>query len=480
VKKGRIERDSLGEKEIDASVYYGIQTARALENFPVSGLMAHPLLIRAYVLIKKAAALTHRELSLLDPDVARAIVEAADEVLSGRHKDQFVVDVFQAGAGTSFNMNVNEVLANRALEILEDARGNYSRISPNDHVNRSQSTNDTFPTAMHIASLLLLKELLPVLERLAEAFDQKGKEFADVIKSGRTHLQDAVPVTLGQEFSAYGRAVRKAVDGIRGVRPLLQELAIGGSAAGTGLNVPPGYRDRILVHLRELTGLPLHGAEDLREAMQSRSGMVALSAALRTLSLELIRIANDLRLMGSGPHTGFAEIRLPAVQPGSSIMPGKVNPVLAECLNMVCFQVVGNDQVVALAAQAGQMELNVMMPVMIHNVLGSMEILKNFLPRFTDACVKGIAAAPERCRAYFESSVGLATILNTRIGYLAAARIAKESEVSGIPIRELILKEGLLPPEELDRILDPEKITGRTPSLSPDLPPGSDDNGIKD
>ncbi len=456
-----MEKDSLGNKQVPASAYYGIQTARALENFPVSGMRSHPLFVRAYVLIKKAAAQVHEGLGLLEPDVARAIVSAADEVLEGKLADQFVVDVFQAGAGTSFNMNVNEVLANRALEISGDVRGNYKKISPNDHVNRSQSTNDTFPTAMHISSLLMLQELLPVLDRLAKAFRDKSKEFADVIKSGRTHLQDAVPVTLGQEFSAYALTIEKGAGNLQSCKKSLEELPIGGSAAGTALNVPETYRKEVIRRLQEMTGLSLKPAADLREAMQSRAGISALSSMLRNLCLDLIRIANDLRLMNSGPHTGLAEIRLPAVQPGSSIMPGKVNPVLAECLNMICFQVMGNDLVIAMSSQAGQLELNVMMPVMIHNLLLSMEILKNFLPRFTEHCVKGITADKERCRSYFEASVGLATILNPHIGYLNAAQLARESEEQGLPIRDLILQKGLLPPEKLKSILDPEKIAGQ-------------------
>jgi len=461
MKNTRIEKDSLGEKEVPASAYYGIQTARALENFPVSGVRAHPYFIQAYVLIKKAAALTHENLSVLEPSISQSIAAAVDDVLDGNLRDQFVVDVFQAGAGTSFNMNVNEVLANRALELIGEKRGNYERISPNDHVNRSQSTNDTFPTAMHLASLLLLRDLLPVIEELSLIIEKKGEEFSKIIKSGRTHLQDAVPVTLGQEFAAYAVTLQKGMDNLRICEPPLEELPIGGSAAGTGLNVPEGYRQGVIQRLTEMTGLSLVPAPDLREAMQSRAGISALSCMLRNLCLDLIRIANDLRLLSSGPRTGLAEIRLPPVQPGSSIMPGKVNPVLAECLNMICFQVVGNDQVVAMASQAGQLELNVMMPVMIHNLLHSMEILKNFLPVFARRCVAGITAEAEHCRDYFERSVGLATILNTHIGYLNAAKLAKESEAKGVPIRDLILQRGLLSPEELDRILDPDRIAGQ-------------------
>ncbi len=457
----RKEKDSLGSKEVPAEACYGVQTVRAVENFPVSGQRAHPHFVKAYVLIKKASALTHASLSLLDSEIADAVIAAADEVLSGQLSDQFVVDVFQAGAGTSFNMNVNEVLANRALEILGDAKGNYQRVSPNDHVNKSQSTNDTFPTAMHIAAVMLLHELLPALSGLARAMREKSREFSGIIKSGRTHLQDAVPVTLGQEFAAYAKAIEKAEVRLEESESALRELPIGGSATGTGLNVPEDYPAEMIRRLTALTGIPFRAAEDLREAMQSRSAVTALSSALRNLAVELTRIANDFRLLSSGPRTGLAEIRLPAVQPGSSIMPGKVNPVMAECLNMICYQVMGHDLVVTLASQAGQMELNVMMPVMIHNLLSAMEILKNYLPVFTKKCVEGITANPERCRDYFEGSVGLATILNTHIGYLAAAELAKESEKTGRSVRDLILKKGLLTAEELDRILDPDRITGQ-------------------
>jgi len=459
--ENRKEKDSLGVRSVPEDAYYGVQTARALENFPVSGLRAHPLFVQAYVFIKKAAAGTHESLSLLDREIARAVISAADEVLSGQLSDQFVVDVFQAGAGTSFNMNVNEVLANRALEILGDEKGNYQRVSPNDHVNKSQSTNDTFPTAMHIAAVLLLRELLPVLSDLSRALREKSEEFSGVIKSGRTHLQDAVPVTLGQEFAAYAKAIEKASEKLQGTEEGLRELPVGGSATGTGLNVPEGYREEMIRRLTDFTGISFRPAEDLREAMQSRSAVTSLSSALRDLAVELTRIANDFRLLSSGPRTGLAEIRLPAVQPGSSIMPGKVNPVMAECLNMICYQVMGHDLVVTLGSQAGQMELNVMMPVMIHNLLSAMEILKNYLPAFTRGCVEGITADPERCRDYFEKSVGLATILNTHIGYLAAAELAKESEETGVSIRELILEKDLLSAEELDQILDPDRITGR-------------------
>ncbi len=458
--KMRKERDSLGELEVPANAYYGIQTQRALGNFPVSGLKAHPFFVRAYVIIKRAAVITLVDLGRLDDVRSKAIVAACDEILTGNLADQFVVDVFQAGAGTSFNMNVNEVIANRALEILGRSKGDYGFLSPNDHVNMAQSTNDTFPTAMHLAALMLLQELLLTLRQLEHALSKKGKEFHPIVKSGRTHLQDAVPIRLGDEFKAYARAIGRAIRQIEESAKDLQELAIGGTALGTGLNAPPGYRDGIMRRLSEMTGLKLKKAVDLREAMQSRLAISGLSGSLRGLALELIRIANDLRLLSSGPTTGLAEIHLPPVQPGSSIMPGKVNPVMLECLNMIAFQVVGNDLTIAMAAQAGQMELNVMMPVMIHNLLESMEILKNFLPAVVQRCIDRITADEDRCRTYLEKNPAFATTLNPRIGYLRAAEVAKESLERGISIRELVREKGLLTEREIEEILDPYALVG--------------------
>ncbi|MCI0656838.1 MAG: aspartate ammonia-lyase, partial [Acidobacteria bacterium] len=427
----RIEKDSLGEKEVPATAYYGVQTARALENFPISGLRAHPALITAHATIKKAAALTNRELGNLDSRIAEAIVQASQEVIEGKLRDQFVVDVFQAGAGVSFNMNCNEVIANRAIEILGGSRGDYKVVHPNDHVNMAQSTNDTFPTSMRLSSLIMIRELDPVLQRLEGTFATKGQEFDSIIKSGRTHLQDAVPVRLGQEFAAYAATLLRCRARILLCRETLSELGIGGTAAGTGINTHPEYRTRMVAHLSHLTGFSLKLSPDLREAMQSQLPLSEISSALKMLALELVRIANDLRLLSSGPRTGFAEIQLPAVQPGSSIMPGKVNPVMPEVLNMVAFQVVGNDLTVALAVQAGQLELNVMMPAMIYNVLQSMEILKNTLEVFRSRCVEGITADAARCEHYALNSVGIATALNRHIGYAAAAEVAKESVRTG-------------------------------------------------
>ena len=387
--KMRMEMDSIGKKEIPDDSYYGIQTLRAIENFPVSGRRERPEFIRAYALVKKAAALTNMELGIIDKKKGGAIVKAADEIIGGMFADQFPVDVFQAGAGTSFNMNVNEVLANRALEILGKKRGEYEYLSPNDHVNRSQSSNDTFPTASHIAILLEADHLQKVILGLANAFKHKGENISSP-KSGRTHLMDAVPVTIGDEFLAYGSAIKRAAKRIQERRNDLLEVAIGGTATGTGINSPKFYRENVIQKLAELTSLELVPARDSLEALQSRSQMAAFSGSLRELALELIKIANDLRLMGSGPTSGLNEIILPPVQPGSSIMPGKVNPVMAECLNMISFQIIGNDTAVSLAAQAGQLDLNVMTPIMTFNILESISILNNYLPIFQSRCIEGI------------------------------------------------------------------------------------------
>jgi len=457
----RTEKDSLGAREVPADAYWGIQTLRAIENFPVSGLREHAWLIDAYMYIKKAAALTHLELGVLDEERATAIAKACEEVLAGDLRDQFVVDVFQAGAGVSFHMNVNEVITNRALEILGEPRASYTRLHPNDHVNMSQSTNDTFPTAMHLSVLFAWRDFEPVLEALADAFHAKGDEFADAIKSGRTHLQDAVPVTLGQEMHAYGAAIDRAVVAIDSAVHALEELPIGGNAAGTGINLPDGYRSTIIRQLSDLTGFELLKAADPRERLQSHQPITGVSAALRNLALELIRIANDLRLLDSGPLTGLKEITLPPRQPGSSIMPGKVNPVMPECLNQIAFHVVGADTVVALAAQAGQLEINVMQPVMIWELLFSIDILKNFLEVFRTGCVEGIVADRDRMEDYAHKSPSLATALNPVIGYTRAAEIVKKALKEKRRVSEVALEETDLGKEKLDAILSPENLTGQ-------------------
>ncbi len=449
----RIERDYLGEKRIPADVYYGIQTARALENFKISGIRPDPALIKAMLIIKKSAAETHLKLKLLSLEKAKAIIRAIDEMLGGRFQDQFVVDIFQAGAGTSFNMNVNEVIANRAIEILGGKKGDYSLVHPNDDINKSQSTNDTFPTAMRIALLFLLEEFLPVLKGLSEALYLKSKEFKNIIKSARTHLKDAVPITLGQEFSGYADIINQCRANIITVSKELRFLGIGGSAAGTGVNVPEGYVRNILQNLSRYSGIRFRAKRNYFSAMQSMADFVNLSSSLKGLAIELIKIANDLRLLSSGPATGLNEIELPPVQPGSSIMPGKVNPVMAEALNMVCFQVIGNDLTVMMSAQAGQLELNVMMPVIIHNLLFSIRILKNSIELFTSRCVRGIKVNEDICRNYSERSFGLATILNPVIGYEKAGEIVKEAQKAGISIKELVIKRGILSEREWEKLV---------------------------
>ncbi len=454
----RTEKDSLGTKEIPANVYYGIQTARAVENFPISGMRAHPALIRAVGMVKQAAAEANKELGLLDERRANAVIQAAKEVQEGRWNDQFVVDVFQAGAGVSFHMNANEVIANRAIEILGGALGDYSVVHPNDHVNYGQSTNDVFPTAMRLATLLELEKLYPVLDSLTAALETKGKEFHNVLKAGRTHMQDAVPMRLGQEFTAYAGAIRRATKATRESSEYLRELGLGGSAVGTGINTHPDYRERAIASLSRISGQKLVPVDDMRYAMQSNFAMAAVSSALRNLALEVIRISNDLRLLSSGPNTGFAEINLPALQPGSSIMPGKINPVIPELAAMVSFQVVGNDVAVAMAVQAGQLELNVMMPTMAYSVLQSITIMTNMLRQLTEN-VKGITANPKRAELYAQSTVSLATALNPYIGYAKAAEIAKESVATGRSIIDIAREKRLLSEKEIAEILDPVRMT---------------------
>ena len=455
----RLERDSLGTKRLPASAYYGIQTFRAVENFPISGLRLPRELVRAMTLIKKAAAHANATLGSLSRREASAITRACDEVLRGRFDDQFVVDVYQAGAGTSFNMNVNEVVANRANELLGARRGTYRFLHPNDHVNMAQSTNDTIPTAIRLACLMVLPDLLEAMTQLEEALRRKARQFDGIVKSGRTHLQDAVPVRLGREFGAYATAVRKAREAVDGSAEALHELNLGGTAVGTGMNAPPRYRRLALQALRRWTQLPLRPAEDLMERMQSAADFARFSGMLRAYALELIRIANDLRLMGSGPNTGLHEIELPAVQPGSSIMPGKVNPVMAEMADMVGFQVLGHDTTIAVAVQAGQLELNVMMPVIAYNLLQEIRLLTNASRAFALRCVRGITANADRCQAYAYRSLALITALSPHIGYLHAAAIAKESLRTGHSIQELVIAHRLLSVSEAKRVLDPHRLS---------------------
>jgi aspartate ammonia-lyase len=455
----RTEKDSLGAKSIPGDAYYGINALRAVENFPISGLKTHPKFVDAFLHIKKAAALANKDLGMIQADQADAIAKSCDEILGGKLRDQFVVDVFQMGAGTSLHMNVNEVLANRAVELMGGQKGDYSKINPNDHVNFGQSTNDVFPTAIRVAGRVYLSELFPVLDGLVKALAAKGKELDDVIKSARTHLQDAVPLRLGQEFTAYSVAIGKATARLHEAAKELEELGIGGSAAGTGLNTDPAYAKKTVEYLAKQTGIPFRPAADLREAMQSQRPISEASSALKNLAVELSRICNDLRLLCSGPTTGFAEIVLPAVQAGSSIMPGKVNPSMAEMLNMVCFQVMGNDVTITHAVQAGQLELNVMMPVMAFDLLFSIEILKNGIKAFTDRCIVGIIANKEKCRQYAEMSMSLVTVLNPIIGYAKAAEIVKDSLASGKTIIETIKAKKVMSDEKLKEVLDLRKLT---------------------
>ncbi|MEB3356316.1 MAG: aspartate ammonia-lyase [Synechococcales bacterium] len=451
----RVETDSMGDRPIPADAYYGIQTLRATENFPISGLKPLPTYVDACVLIKKATAIVNGELGCISQELSGAIATAADEVLQGKFRDQFVVDVYQAGAGTSHHMNVNEVLANRALEILGEEKGNYKRVSPNDHVNYGQSTNDVIPTAIRIGGLLALAHsLYPALEGAIAALQAKGDEFQDVVKSGRTHLQDAVPVRVGEGFRAWAQILSDHRRRMQTAAADLMELGLGGSAAGTGLNTHPDYRRRVAEVLGELLKQPLKPAPHPMAAMQSMAPFVAVSGALRNLAQDVAKISHDLRLMDSGPKTGLKEIQLPPVQPGSSIMPGKYNPVMAEMTSMVCFQVMGYDAAIALAAQAGQLELNVMMPLIAYNLIHSIEIMGNTLQALTTRCLQGITVNRDRCLAYAEGSLALVTALNPHIGYLNAAAIAKESLETGKSLRQIVLEKGLMDEAQLAEVLN--------------------------
>ena len=455
----RTEKDPLGEKQVPAHALYGIQTLRAVENFPISGLKPLPAFVDAVIWIKKAAALTHRDTGRLDSRLADAIVRAADEVLAGQHRDQFVVDVYQAGAGTSHNMNCNEVLANRANELLDAPRGSYAPVHPNDHVNMAQSTNDVIPTAMRLATLATLPSLLDAMQGLAEAFLAKGQEFDEIIKSGRTHLQDATPIRLGQEFTAWGRTVARHRAKLAEASEWLRPMNIGGTAVGTGLNAEADYPRLMVEHLRRISGLDLREAQDRIQLMQSMGDIATMSGAVRAWTLDLNKIAGDLRLLASGPRTGLAEIQLPAVQPGSSIMPGKVNPSIPEMVNQVGYQVLGFDTTVALASEAGQLQLNVMMPVIAHNMVFGLMILANATRVFDERCVRGITADAEQCARWLERSPALVTALAPKLGYAAAAALAKEALATGLTVKELVVKKKLLEGKELDEVLDLRAMT---------------------
>ncbi|MBX7000688.1 MULTISPECIES: aspartate ammonia-lyase [Bacillus] len=455
----RYEKDFLGEKEIPADVYYGVQTLRAKENFPITGYRMHEELIRAFAIVKKAAAQANMEVGRLYEGIGNAIVQASDEVIEGKLHEYFIVDPIQGGAGTSMNMNANEVIGNRALEIMGHQKGEYIHLSPNTHVNMSQSTNDSFPTAIHIAVLKQLDILLETMQAMHDVFQKKAKEFDHVIKMGRTHLQDAVPIRLGQEFEAYSRVLSRDIKRINQSKQHLYEVNMGATAVGTGLNADPRYIEIVVKKLADISGLPLVGAEHLVDATQNTDAYTEVSAALKVCMMNMSKIANDLRLMASGPRAGLAEIALPARQPGSSIMPGKVNPVMAELINQIAFQVIGNDHTICLASEAGQLELNVMEPVLVFNLLQSISIMNNGFRSFTDHCLADIEANEKRLKEYVEKSAGVITAVNPHLGYEAAARIAREAILTGQSIRDLCLQNDVLTEEELDIILNPYEMT---------------------
>lgn len=455
----RVEKDFLGSKEVPIDAYYGIQTLRAVENFPITGYRIHEELIRAMATVKKAAAVANMEIRQLNPRIGNAVVQAAQEIIDGKWHDQFIVDPIQGGAGTSINMNANEVIANRAIELLGGTKGDYFAVSPNTHVNMAQSTNDAFPTAIHIATLSQIEKLLATMEQLLEAFRNKAVQFDGIIKMGRTHLQDGVPIRLGQEFEAYSRVLARDIKRIKQTRDHLYEVNMGATAVGTGLNADPRYIKRVVEVLAELSGLPLINAEHLVDATQNTDAYTEVSSALKVCMINMSKIANDLRLLASGPRAGLGEIQLPARQPGSSIMPGKVNPVMAEVVNQVAFQVIGNDHTICLASEAGQLELNVMEPVLVFNLLQSLSMMNQVFQAFRVYCLEGIEANVERCKQYVEQSVGVITALNPHLGYEVVARIAREAILTGKPVRELCLIYNVLTEEELQIILDPYEMT---------------------
>ncbi len=457
--KMRIEKDSLGEMKVPADAYYGTETARAIENYPISGMRFHPVFVWATAVIKKAAAKANMKRGALNKKIGNAIVRASEEVMSGKFRDQFCVDVFQSGAGVSQHMNTNEVIANRALEILGYKKGDYKKVHSHDHVNMGQSTNDVIPAALRIATVQLLSGFYTAAEKLEKAFEKKARGFSKIVKAGRTHMQDAAPITLGQEFGGYATSIRKGSERVKRMAANLSELGIGGSAVGTGLNTTLQYRKYLVQNIANITGFPFRSGSNLFELMQSTADFSGVSGALRTLALNLIQISNDLRLLSSGPKTGFAEITLPARQPGSSIMPGKINPVMPEATTIVCFQVIGNDTAISLATQAGQLELNVMIPTVIHNLLQSIEILKNVMIVFTDFCIAGIRADSKRCLEYAETSYGIAAALNPYIGYSKAAEAVKASVRTGKTLRQVVQEFGLLSNSELSKILSPKELT---------------------
>ncbi|MCR4347600.1 MAG: aspartate ammonia-lyase [Sulfuricaulis sp.] len=459
-KKFRTEKDTLGDYPVPADAWYGIQTARAVENFPISGRRPDSDFIIAHVRIKRAAAAVNQSAGVLESRLAKAITKAADEIIAGQYHEEFVVDRFQAGAGTSHNMNSNEVIANLANVALGGKKGEYKPVHPNDHVNMGQSTNDTIPTAIRLAALAKLPRLLEAVIGMADAYKKIAQRESKTVKSGRTHLQDAVPTTVGREFAAYAWILKRSAGQIRATIPLLCQTGLGGSAAGTGLNTVPKYAASVAKELARLSGEPIRAADDLAAQMQSMHDLQQLSNAIRALALELTRIANDMRLLASGPRTGFAEIELPAVQPGSSIMPGKVNPVMFEMLNQVCYQVLGQDHAIALMTQAGQLELNVMMPALGSALFDAMDWLTHAVNATTEKSLRGLKVDRDRCRELAHTSVGLATLLNTSIGYSAAAEVAKESARSGRSVRDIVADKGLMSTADFDRLVERAAIDG--------------------
>ena len=455
----RVEKDSIGTKDVPENVYYGVQSLRAAENFHITGLNMHPEIINSLAYIKKAAAITNCEAGLLDKRRTQAIVQACDEILEGKFREDFIVDPIQGGAGTSLNMNANEVIANRAIEILGGKKGDYSVVNPNDHVNCGQSTNDVIPTAGKMTSLRLLKKLKKQLLRLHSALEQKADEFDGVIKMGRTQLQDAVPIRLGQEFKAYSVAILRDLNRMDKAMDEMRTLNMGGTAVGTGLNADESYLRRIVPNLSEISGMDLVQAYDLIDATQNLDSFVAVSGAVKACAVTLSKIANDLRLMSSGPRAGFGEINLPAKQNGSSIMPGKVNPVIPEVVNQVAFNAIGNDMTITMAAEAGQLELNAFEPIIFYCLFQSIDTIAYAVNTFVDNCLSGITANEPRCRYFVENSVGIITAICPYVGYQKAAEIAKEAIKTGESVRKLIIERGLLTKEQMDEIMDPVQMT---------------------
>ncbi|MBS3922802.1 MAG: aspartate ammonia-lyase [Nitrosarchaeum sp.] len=450
--KFRLDEDSLGKVQIPSDAYYGAFTGRAVKQYHVTGNKAHPNLIKSFVMIKRSAAIANMKTKAMDAKRGNAIVSACNKILAGKFTDQFVIDMINSGAGTAFNMNSNEVIANVALEILHKKKGQYQHLHPNDHVNMSQSSNDTYPTAMHVAILINLKDTIPAIDTLIKSLTKKAKEFSSFKKIGRTHLMDALPVTLGSEFTAYATSITKARNVIVSSQKELQNIALGGTAVGTGANTPKGYRKIAISELAKISKLPLVQEKDMQFGLQSKFAVANLSGALRNLALEIGKLANDIRLMASGPVAGLSELGIPAVHAGSSIMPGKVNPSLAECMNMICFNIIGNDTAVSYAAQSGQFELNVMMPGMLKCMLESTDMLKNFLPIFSANLIDGLSANKEKLQSNIENSPVIVTLLTPKIGYLKSAELFKESLKTGKSIRELVTSKKLIDNKEIDAL----------------------------